>query len=245
MHLTLRQAATYLNVSERTARRWINTRGLPAHVVNERLYCNATELWEWAIEHGIPVARGLLEQARGAQEPIPPLSQLLATGGIHRDLAGATKPEVLRALVDVLPLPADIDREFLVTVLEAREAMGSTGIGDGIAIPHVRNPILLHVDEPFVALALLRHPVDFDALDGQPVHALFAVVSPNVPAHLRILAKLGYTLRDPELRRLLRAAAPSDAIRARIAAIESVSPTPASSPAVSDWSGARVGVEDE
>jgi PTS system nitrogen regulatory IIA component len=245
MHLTLRQAASYLNVSERTARRWITTRGLPAHLVNERLHCNATELWEWAIENGVPVARGLLEQARGPQEPIPPLSRLLATGGIHRDLDGATKAEVLRALVDVLPLPPDIDREFLVTVLEAREAMGSTGIGDGIAIPHVRNPIVLHVREPFVALALLRHPVDFDALDDQPVHALFALVTPNVPTHLRVLAKLGYTLRDPELRRLLRAAAPSEAIMQRIAAIEAASPTPTSVRAVTGMDGAHAGSEDE
>ncbi|HEX8941704.1 MAG TPA: PTS sugar transporter subunit IIA [Gemmatimonadaceae bacterium] len=225
MQLTLRQAASYLNVTERTVRRWITARGLPAHPINERLYCNAIELWEWAVENGIPVSKGLLEQARSAPDEIPPLSQLLATGGIHRDVGGNTKPDVLRALVEVLPLPPDVDREFLVTVLEAREAMGSTGIGDGIAIPHVRNPILLHVEHPFVALALLRHPVDFDSLDGQPVHALFAVVSPSVPAHLRILAQLGYTLRDPELRRLLRAAAPSQAILARVAALETSSPS--------------------
>lgn len=224
MQLTLRQAASYLNVTERTVRRWITARALPAHLINERLYCNPIELWEWAVENGIPVSKGLLEQARGAPDEIPPLSQLLAMGGIHRDVDGNTKPDVLRALVGVLPLPPEIDREFLVTVLEAREAMGSTGIGDGIAIPHVRNPILLHVEHPFVALALLRHPVDFGALDGQPVHALFAVVSPNVPAHLRILAQLGYALRDPELRQLLRAAAPSEAILARVSALEKSAP---------------------
>jgi nitrogen PTS system EIIA component len=220
MQLTLRQAASHLNVTEGTVRRWITSRGLPAHLINERMHCNAIELWEWATENGIPVSKGLLEQARGAPEEIPPLSQLLAIGGIHRDVGGDDKSNALRALVGVLPLPADVDREFLVTVLEAREAMGSTGIGDGIAIPHVRNPILLHVDRPFVALALLRHAVEFDALDGKPVHALFAVVSPNVPAHLRILAQLGYALRDPELRQLLRSAASSDAILARVAALE-------------------------
>lgn len=220
MQLTLRQAATYLNVSEATIRRWITKRGLPAHLINERLHCNAIELWEWAVANGIPVSKGLLEQARGAHDVPSSLSELLALGGIHRDVGGRTTPEVLRALVDVLPLPADIDREFLASVLEAREAMGSTGIGDGIAIPHVRNPILLHIPQPFVALALLRHPVDFNAIDGHPVHALFAVVSPTVPAHLRILSQLGYTLRDSELRQLLRAAAPSETILARVKALE-------------------------
>ena len=133
-------------------------------------------------------------------------------------------PEVLRALVDILPLPADVDRNFLASVLEAREAMGSTGIGDGIAIPHVRNPILLHVSEPFVTLGLLRHPVDFAAVDGRPVNALFAVVSPTIPTHLRILAQLGYALRDTKLRQLLGSAATSDAILTRLKALEAAKP---------------------
>jgi len=224
MQLTLRQAASYLNVPEGTVRKWISARGLPVHRVNERLHCNALELWEWAVEQGIPVSEKLLEQARRAPEEVPPISALLATGGIHRDLDGATtKPDVLRALVLALPLPAEVDREFLISVLEAREALGSTGIGDGIAIPHVRNPILLHVTKPFVALALLRHPVDFDAVDGKPVNALFLVVSPTVPAHLRILAQLGALLRDPELRRLLHTNAPTAALTQRIAALEAPS----------------------
>ena len=97
----------------------------------------------------------------------------------------------MRALVARLPLPPEQDRDTLYSVLEAREAIGSTGVGDGIAIPHVRNPIVLHVDDPFVMLALLQTPVEFGAIDDQPVHALFMVVSPTVPVHLRILAELG------------------------------------------------------
>lgn len=221
MQLTLRQVASYLGVPESRARRWINTRGLPAHGVNERLYCNPIELWEWAVEQGIPVSRGLLDQGRRAPEAVPPLSELMASGGVYREVGGAAKPEVLRNVVMLLPLPDDVDREFLITVLEAREAMGSTGIGDGIAIPHVRNPILLHVAHSFVALCLLARPVEFEAVDRQPVRALFLVVSSSVPVHLRILAQLGYVLRDIELRRLLRTAAPTDDILARIALAES------------------------
>ncbi|HEX8725670.1 MAG TPA: PTS sugar transporter subunit IIA [Gemmatimonadaceae bacterium] len=226
MQLTLRQVASHLGVPESTARRWVATRGLPAHRVNERLYCNAIELWEWAVEQGIPVSRTLLDQARRTPDRVPSLSALIAAGGVHRDVPGSTRSDVLHRVVERLPLPEDVDREFLVSVLEAREAMGSTGIGDGIAIPHVRNPILLHVDESFVALCLLANPVEFDALDRQPVSVLFLVVSPNIPAHLRILAQLAFALRDAELRRLLRSAAPTAAILERIAAVETA-PAPA------------------
>jgi nitrogen PTS system EIIA component len=220
MQLTVREAASYLRVEEATVRRWIQRRGLPAHRVDERLHLNAIELWEWATENGIRVSRTLLDQARRRPEPVPPLSELLSAGGIHHDVGGRDKSGVLGEIVQRLPLPAEVDREFLVTTLEAREAMGSTGIGDGIAIPHVRNPILLHIAAPFVTLCLLRDPVNFDALDGKPVHALFTVVSSSVPTHLRILGQLGFVLHDEVLRGLLaRRAAPLE-ILGRVRAIE-------------------------
>lgn len=220
MQLTVREAASYLRVDEATVRRWILRRGLPVHRVNERLHLNAIELWQWATENGIPVSRTLLEQARRQPEQVPPLSELLSAGGIHHDVGGRDKASVLREIVARLPLPGEIDREFLATTLEAREAMGSTGIGDGIAIPHVRNPILLHVTAPFVSLCLLRDPVNFDAVDGKPVHALFTVVSPNIPAHLRILGQLGFALHDESLRGLLERRSAAAEILARVQAVE-------------------------
>ena len=221
MQLTLRQATSYLNVDEATVRTWIKKRGLPVHTVNEQLYLNPVELWQWCMENGVVVSRRLLDDAKQAVDELPPLSALLEAGGIHYDVGGADKSEALRDVVARLPLPQDFDREFLVTVLEAREAMGSTGIGDGIAIPHARNPILLHVDHPLVALCLLRHPVDFDAVDGIPVHALFVVISPSIPVHLKILARLGLVLRDAELRRLLRERAAADQVLSSVKALES------------------------
>ena len=227
MNLTVRQAAAYLHVDESTVRKWIAKRGLPSHRVNEGLRLNALELWEWATEQGVPVSRSLLDQERKSPERIPPLSALLTAGGIYHEVGGDDKAGVLRELVTRLPLPADVDRGFLASVLEAREAMGSTGIGDGIAIPHVRNPILLHVSEPVITLCLLRRAVDFGAIDARPVHALFSVVSPNVPAHLRILAQIAFILRDPELRRLLRERANTSAILERVRVVEGqVNPPP-------------------
>lgn len=223
MHVTLRQAAAFLDVPEATVRRWISSRGLPAHQINERLHCNAIELWQWAVEQGIPVSKDLLEHARREpDEAAAPLAELLAEGGIHHDVPGGSKTEVMRQMVARLPLPPELDRGFLLTVLEAREAMGSTGIGDGIAIPHARNPILLHVTRPFVTLCLLRQPVAFDAIDAQPVHALFTLVAANVPSHLRILAKLAAALRDDAIRRLLREAAPGAAILERVASLDAM-----------------------
>ena len=225
MQLTLRDAARYLDVKESVLRKWITERSLPVHHADERVYLNAVELWEWAVENGVPVSRRLLDHAKRAPDPVPAIDELLTAGGIHHDIDAPDKMGVLHELVARLPLPPDQNRDTLLSVLEAREAMGSTGIGDGIAIPHVRNPIVLRVPEPFITLGLLRHPVDFDAIDGKPVHAIFMVVSPTVPVHLRILGELGFLLRDEALRTLLRERAPADAILGRIALLEATRTT--------------------
>jgi nitrogen PTS system EIIA component len=225
MQLTVREAAHHLGVDETTVRRWIAQRNLPAHRAHEQSYVNPVELWEWAVENGVPVSRRLLNQARGAPEEMPALSELLRAGGIFHDIPGTNKATVLAEFVERLPLPPDHDRAFLLSVLEAREAMGSTGIGDGIAIPHVRNPIVLHVEQPFVTLGLLRHAIDFDAMDGEPVHSLFIVVSPTVPGHLAMLARLGFALRDEALRALLKRRAPADEILSRLELVEATHTT--------------------
>ena len=88
MQLTVRQAAAYFGVDDQTLRRWIAERGLPVHRANERLHLNAIEMWEWAIEHGVPVSRRLLDDARKTPDQVPPLSELLERGSIHVNAAG-------------------------------------------------------------------------------------------------------------------------------------------------------------
>jgi PTS system nitrogen regulatory IIA component len=224
VQLTPRRASALLGVDEATLRRWIDDRGLPVHYADERPYIHPVELWEWAAEQGIAVPAALLDVARHQAEEMPALSVLLQAGGIHLvDVRGADKAQVLAEVASRLPLPAGVDRQALTSMLEAREAMGSTGIGDGIAIPHVRNPIVLHVERPLVALFLLREPIEFDAVDGEPVKTLFVVVSPTIPLHLRLLARLGQVLQDPELRTLLRSGgASADAVLGRIRTLEAL-----------------------
>jgi PTS system nitrogen regulatory IIA component len=68
-----------------------------------------------------------------------------------------------------LSLPEDFDRQLLLRLFLAREALGSTAVGDGIAIPHVRRPIVLNVPRSMVTLCFLKRPVAYQAPDGKPV----------------------------------------------------------------------------
>lgn len=214
MDLNVKDAARLFNVGEHVVRRWVEERGLPACTVNGKCRFNRQELLEWATVTGTQVAPELL-QADGAPGELPRIADALAEGGVLTGIGGADKEAVLAAVVERLPLPATMDRKFLKQVLMAREALGSTGVGDGIAIPHPRNPIVLNVARPTVTLALLASPVDYGAPDGLPVTSLFVLICPTVRVHLHLLSRLAYILHDALFKEaLLRHAPPQDILAA-------------------------------
>jgi len=216
MQLNVRDVAELLNVSEKTVYRWINERQLPGYRLSGQYRFNRAELLEWATANKINVSPTIFHEAEADATQLPELGDALQTGGIFYRLAGTTKESALRSVVEHLRLPEEVDREFLLQVVLAREALESTGIGDGIAIPHVRNPIVLHVPKPMVTLCFLEQPVEFGALDGQPVHALFTLISPTVKAHLHLLARLAFVLRDAEMKSLIAGQGRRDDIFAAI-----------------------------
>ena len=213
MNLTVRNVCGLLRVSEKTVYRWISRGILPACRVNNQYRFNRAELLEWATSQRLTVSAELFDEPAGMTVAMPGLAEALQAGGIFYRIGGPDKISVLRAMVEHLRVPEEVDRAFLLHVVLARENLQSTGIGDGIAIPHVRNPIVQHVPAPMVTLCFLEQPVDFDALDGKPVHALFSLISPTVRAHLRLLSRLSFALHDERFKRVIaRQGAPDDVL---------------------------------
>jgi nitrogen PTS system EIIA component len=218
--ITVRDAARMLGVPDKTIYRWIEDRALPVHRAHGQHRFNRAEILEWATAHGVRVSAELFSDPPESETELPTLESALEAGGIHFVKGGADRESVLRDVVRVLDLPEEVDREFLYEVLLARENLGSTAVGDGIAIPHVRNPVLLHV-RAAVALCFLEEPIPFGALDGKPVGILFAIVTPTSRAHLRLLSRLSAALHDPAFRRVLERRGPPDEIRAVLRRVES------------------------
>jgi PTS system nitrogen regulatory IIA component len=224
MQLSVKDAARLLNVSEKTIYRWIKLETIPVYHINEQLRFNRAELLEWATSRHIQVSPNIFLETEASATPLPSLTEALKAGGVAYRLGGKDKPSVLRAIIDAMKLPEEVDREFLFQVLLARETLGSTGIGDGIAIPHVRNPIVLHVTKPLIALCFLEHPIDFGAIDGQQVTTLFALISPTVRAHLHLLSRLGFVLQNPQFRAALKRQASREELMELLAKAEAALP---------------------
>ncbi|NLX94775.1 MAG: PTS transporter subunit EIIA [Rhodopirellula sp.] len=197
MELSVRDSARILNVSEKTIYRWIKQGTLPAYRVNEQYRFNRAELLEWATSRRVNVSAEIFAEPQNGHAPVG-LAEAILAGGIYYRVAGKEKTASLRSAVDLMPLPQEVDRDFVLQVILARESLGSTAVGNGIALPHVRNPVVMHVPRPMVTLCFLEQPVAFGALDGQPVHTLFTMLSPTVRAHLQMLARLSFALHQPE-----------------------------------------------
>jgi PTS system nitrogen regulatory IIA component len=210
MKLTVRDVSEMLGVSEKTVYRWLEGGRLPAYRLSGQYRFNRAEILEWATANKLNVTVGALREIEGSDCPLPALPDALQVGGIFFRIGGHDVESALRSVVEVVRLPDEVDREFLLQALLAREQLASTGIGDGIAIPHARNPVVLHVNKPLVSLCFLERPIDFGALDAQPVQVLFTVISPTVRAHLHLLSRLALALRDREFKALLMAQASRD-----------------------------------
>lgn len=219
MQLTVKDAAKTLNVAEKTVYRWIQSGGLPAYRVAGQYRINRAMLFDWATSKRLNF---IAEDSQKDLEstPLPTLSAALQEGGIHYRVHGADKAELLKTLVGLLKLPDTVNREVLLQALLAREQLQSTGVGDGIALPHVRNPAMLEISTPMVCLGFVEAPIDFGALDGKPVKALFIPLSPDVRTHLHLLSRISFALRHPRFRNLISSEGRRDEILDAARAVE-------------------------
>ena len=132
------------------------------------------------------------------------LSELLSQDRIKVPLGSRTKDELLRELVDLVASAGQPgSAEAILAAVREREQLLSTGIGSGVAIPHGKTP---EVDQLLMAAGVAASPVDFDALDGQPVELFFLLVGPESAsgAHIKALSRISRLLRREPLRNSLR-----------------------------------------
>ncbi len=146
------------------------------------------------------------------------LSDLLSAATVALDLKSADRDSVLGELVNQIPQLAKQPeaRQTLLRALREREQLHSTGIGDGIALPHARNALVGLVDQPIIVFGRHKQGIPYDAIDNSPARLFFLLIAPTVTQHLAVLARLTRLLRDPKLRQSLLAAAKPEQVIALI-----------------------------
>jgi PTS system nitrogen regulatory IIA component len=124
------------------------------------------------------------------------LADLIKKGGVYYNIPGNSPGEVLSAFIGFLENLSVIPAEELLQACLEREALMSTSVGGGIALPHPRNPMAADKGSQFTALGFLEHPVDWNALDGKPVDTLLFIVSASAKLHLHTLSRINFFCQD-------------------------------------------------
>jgi nitrogen PTS system EIIA component len=130
------------------------------------------------------------------------LSELLRPEQIQLQLHGADKTSVLKELVELVPETRNEpgQQELFLNALLERERLHTTAIGDGVALPHARNPMGGLLKRSILVFGRHAAGIPFGALDAKPVQLLFLIASPNLTEHLALLSRLSRVLRDAKLR---------------------------------------------
>lgn len=141
------------------------------------------------------------------------LTDLIPPGGAVADLPGTSRKQVLQALCDLAQRTLHVPSRTVLDAVMERERLGSTGVGDGVAIPHARTA---EVDRTCGVFARLKTPVDFDAVDGRHADLVFLLLAPEDSGaeHLKALARVARLFRREDIRTALRAAPDSAAVNA-------------------------------
>jgi len=140
--------------------------------------------------------------------------EFLSAKAITTDLKSNNKEDVIKELVDVLIEAGEVEKDKrakLIEALMARESLGSTAIGQGVAIPHAKSE---YVKELIAAFGISKNGVDFDSLDGETVYIFFLLLAPQDSAgpHLKALARISRLLKDKYFRDNLRASSDGNAV---------------------------------
>src|SRR5438105_8196302 len=140
-----------------------------------------------------------------------PLTDLVAPNAVLAALKVSSKKQLLHELAAKAAELCGESERAILEVLQQRERLGSTGVGNGIAIPHGKLPKL---NKLFGLFVRLERPIDFEALDGQPVDLIFLLLAPEAAGadHLKALARVARLLRDGDIARKLRESHDADAL---------------------------------
>jgi PTS system nitrogen regulatory IIA component len=198
MTLKLDDVARSLDVSSSTVERWIRQGRVP--IRREGVICRLDKavMDRWARDHSLTFAPPETGRVQEGKDALPQtLTAAISAGGTLYDCPGRTAREALRGAADRMAFLTAAQQEILYENLMERESLASTGVGKGVAIPHPRQPIPAFPESPVIVTCFLERPVDFKAVDDRPVFVMFLLLSPTVKAHLHLLSRLSFCLRDP------------------------------------------------
>ena len=231
MDLKIKDVAELLNVSETTIRRWLKDGKIPAYQLNHQYRFSRGEIEDWMMKCKLnlgkdgfspfeekqiyPVVEEEPHQQRGGTQQFS-LYRAMHKGGVLGDIPAKNKIQLIKTVMQKAAPRLGLDADLMSELLIDREELMSTALNSGIAVPHPRDTVLEHPGSDAIITVFPEKPIDYDALDGQPVHTLFFLFSSSDKTHLHLLSKLAHLTSQPESLEFLSRKPSTDALLAYI-----------------------------
>ena len=221
MKLDIIKAAKLLGMSQEMLQRWAHQGKISAEKQSGVFWFSREDLEVWAHKRNVPVYSDSPKDPDDEAVPVEgSLFHAMTRGGVFFDVPGKNAQEVLQSAMANMELPVEMDRDVLLDELLQREKLASTGIGNGVAIPHPRHPMEHSPPGGMIATCFPEKEISFDSLDDKPVFVLFIILSPNTKLHLNMLSRLSFCLRENDFVFFLKSCRNAASFLARVLKIE-------------------------
>jgi PTS system nitrogen regulatory IIA component len=220
MKLPLNDVSRALSLPRSTVERWIRQGRIPIRRSDQACEFIVAKLKVWAGKHNLEFILDPDPPEEDQARPLDNLCSAIERGGIFYQLKSGSVREALYEAAHKVPGLSNRRCDDLHNRLMEREAMASTGLGKGVAVPHPRSPLSHPLKNSSITVCFLEQPLDFGAIDDQAVFVFFLLLSPSVKCHLHLLSRLAYCLRDDEFVAFLRHQPDPEALFEHIDAID-------------------------
>jgi PTS system nitrogen regulatory IIA component len=221
MKIDIETAANCLKLTSETVERWARQGRIPSNRGKRGRYrFDLAVLEKWADTHRLPFRKPPAKTCGIDCVTHTKLTDIILRGGMYYDIAGVDAREVLCNSVGRLKNLNQKQKQLLFQRLLEREALTSTGIGQGVAIPHPRAPISEIFTSSSIAVFFLHEPIDYHAIDHRPVFSIFMLLCQDVKSHLHWLSKLSFCLRNDRFIEMLKSVPPKERLLHDIGQIE-------------------------
>jgi len=197
LNLDIKDLSNLLMLNSKQIKQLIKDAEIPSIKLNDKIVFNKHQVIEWALGKNFPI--NLHSSEKFAEYKVESLTSLIDEKSFHYD-CNLTETDYITQMVGLLNLEKVIDTEIIIQVLKSREDLMSTAIGNGIALPHPRIPIIIDKNKPLVHLFFPMNKLDLNSIDGKPIHTLILLISQTVKQHLSVVAHLSFLLSKEAFR---------------------------------------------